>query len=115
MENYLLQINNFKNRQSITKFRTSDHCLQIETGRYKNIPRPQRLCSNCNVLEDEYHFFLFCKSNEQTRNDLFLVIKNDFPLFENMSPLTKMRYLLNPNSNLLSAVCSFLKQSLELR
>ena len=47
MENYLLQISNFKNRQSITKFRTSDHCLQIETGCYKNIPRPQRLCSNC--------------------------------------------------------------------
>jgi hypothetical protein len=36
----------------ITKFRTSDHCLQIETGRYNNIPRQQRLCITCNILED---------------------------------------------------------------
>jgi hypothetical protein len=29
-----------------------NHCLQIETGRYKNIPRQQRLCNICKVVED---------------------------------------------------------------
>jgi hypothetical protein len=36
LEEYLIKENNFKNRQLIAKFRTSDHCLQIETGRYIN-------------------------------------------------------------------------------
>ena len=44
-------------------------CLQIETGRYINIPRQQRLCTaTCNILEDEYHFFLNCHLNQQPRN-----------------------------------------------
>jgi hypothetical protein len=36
LEEYLIQEKNFKNRQLIATFRTSDHCLQIETGRYNN-------------------------------------------------------------------------------
>ena len=115
MENYLLHISSFKNRQKLTKFRTSDHCLLIETGRYKNIPRQQRLCNICNVLEDEYHFFLNCELNKQPRTDLFVIIKNKFPSFQNMSPLSKITFLLNPNLDLLPAICTFLKQSIELR
>ena len=38
LEEYLIREKNFKNRQLIAKFRTSNHCLQIETGRYINIP-----------------------------------------------------------------------------
>ena len=53
LEEYLIKEKNFKNRQLIAKFRTSDHCLQIETGRYINIPHQQRLCTTCNILEDE--------------------------------------------------------------
>ena len=45
LEQYLSELTSFKNRQILTKYRTSDHCLQIETGRYKNIPRQQRLCN----------------------------------------------------------------------
>ena len=32
--------------------------LRIDTGRYDNIPREERLCSlsNCNKFEDETHF-----------------------------------------------------------
>jgi hypothetical protein len=36
LEEYLIKEKNFKNRKLIAKFRTSDHCLQIETGRYIN-------------------------------------------------------------------------------
>jgi ribosomal protein S27AE len=42
-----LQINNFKIRQSICKIRVSAHPLNIETGRYKNIIRSERKCTNC--------------------------------------------------------------------
>jgi hypothetical protein len=43
LEPYLLPLSNFKNRQLIAKCRSSDHNLEIEKGRYKNIPRQQRL------------------------------------------------------------------------
>lgn len=115
MENYLIKEKNFKNRQLITKFRTSDHPLLIETGRYKNIPRQQRLCNLCNTIEDEAHFFLNCSLNEQVRNLLFNAIETNCVSFRSMSPFNQLHHILNPPPDLLSAVCTFIKQSLELR
>jgi hypothetical protein len=43
LEDYLKSERHFKNRQLLTKFRLSDHNLEIELGRCKNIPRNQRL------------------------------------------------------------------------
>lgn len=34
----------------------SDHSLKIEIGRYRNIPKEQRLCDNCKVIDNERHF-----------------------------------------------------------
>ena len=96
LEEYLIQENNFKNRQLIAKFRKSDHCVQLETGRYNNVPRQQRLCTTCNILEDEYHFFLNCHLNQQPRNLLIHTIENKCPSFTNMSPINKLDYIINP-------------------
>jgi hypothetical protein len=51
----------------------SDHSLEIESGRYKNITREERICKNSNFNEigDEYHFFLKCTANHSPRNNLF--------------------------------------------
>jgi hypothetical protein len=70
-------------RQLFTKFRVSDHSLEIESGRYKNITREERKCKNCNLNEigDEYHFFLKCTANHSLRNNLFnkiILNKSDF-------------------------------------
>jgi hypothetical protein len=46
-----LFFSNFKMRQLFTKFRVSDHSLEIESGRYKNITREERKCKNCNLNE----------------------------------------------------------------
>jgi hypothetical protein len=50
----------------------SDHSLEIESGRYKNITREERICKNCNLNEigDAYHFFLKCTANHSLRNNL---------------------------------------------
>ena len=58
LEDYLTTIRNASQRKAVTKFRISCHKLQIEYGRYHNIPREQRLCNLCdtNEIEDEYHF-----------------------------------------------------------
>ena len=33
-----------------TKFRISDHSLEIEKGRYNKTPCEERLCENCGVV-----------------------------------------------------------------
>ena len=110
LEPYLLQLSNFKNRQLIAKFRSSGHNLEIEKGRCKNIPRLQRLCNTCNNIEDEDHYFLHCRINNQPRNLLFNIIVNNCSSFVNMSDLNKLKYILNPNPDLSPDICTFIKQ-----
>jgi hypothetical protein len=45
-----------------TKFRTSNHKLPVEKGRYVNIPREERTCTLCetDTVGDEYHILLEC-------------------------------------------------------
>ena len=57
----------FEYRKLITKFRISNHCLLIEKGRYLKIPRENRVCQLCNVVEDEKHFLLECNRNQEAR------------------------------------------------
>ena len=47
---------------AVTKMRISCHLLTIESGRYKKIPRVERLCPLCNRSEigDEFHYLLKC-------------------------------------------------------
>ena len=50
-------------RKALVKLRISSHKLLIETGRYENIPRNERVCNvcNCKTIEDEIHFLLLAK------------------------------------------------------
>ena len=61
-EKYLQVVENDKLRKTLTSFRISAHNLEIEHGRYQNIPREQTLCKLCNLkqVELEYHFLLIC-------------------------------------------------------
>ena len=46
--------------KELTKIRISAHDLLIESGRHfwPRIPRGQRICVQCNQVEDEEHFFM---------------------------------------------------------
>ena len=61
-ESYLDNIQNRALRHALTKIRLSSHRYNIETGRWgKNkIPRADRQCTLCNVIEDEYHILIIC-------------------------------------------------------
>jgi hypothetical protein len=61
-ESYLHSVSNVQHRRLLSRFRTSSHDLAIESGRYVNMPRENRLCIFCNmnVVENEYHFVLAC-------------------------------------------------------
>jgi hypothetical protein len=59
----------------------SEHNFLIEIGRNIKIPRDQRLCAICNVLEDEFHFFFECKRNTNNRNILYQYFQNIYSNF----------------------------------
>ena len=72
-QSYLNVVNIRKFRQALTKLRVSSHRLEIEAGRWTKpqiTPRENRLCKQCNVLEDEFHFLFECSlySNIRQQN-----------------------------------------------
>ena len=45
----------------LCKFRTGNHKLPIETGRWENIPLNERMCILCNLdIGDEFHYLFKC-------------------------------------------------------
>ena len=55
----------FLYKKSLSNFRCSGHCLNVETGRHQHIEREFRFCAHClksNVytVEDELHMLLVC-------------------------------------------------------
>ena len=71
-EKYLDDIGSFKMRKSITKFRCSDHRLEIEVGRHKKISRDERFCKFCPTeVETESHFLSKCPTYKNLRGKIF--------------------------------------------
>ena len=71
-EPYLDFIPDFHIRKIITKFRCSDHILEIEKGRHKNKKVEARLCKLCNKsIEDEIHFLNNCDKYNSLRLHYF--------------------------------------------
>ena len=99
-------------RRLICKFRISDHILEIESGRYKKIPRNLRLCNSCMKIEDEIHFFLDCSINKSIRTQFL----SNFVFENNATPIEKLKKILNPDTEKqVRLLGSFLKQSIALR
>ena len=73
LEKYLTLNIDQKYKLALTRFRTSSHSLLIETGRYENIPREQRICQSCNIykIENEFHFLLVCPKYRELRQKYF--------------------------------------------
>ena len=58
---------NDTDRGIITRWRLSNHDLKIETGRYSGLPREERVCELCLILEDEFHVVFECPLYEEVR------------------------------------------------
>ena len=114
---YYLSHPNFETRKIFSKFRTSDHPLQIEVGRYNKTPREERFCLTCkNTIDDECHFFLSCEINKSLRFPLINYFTKVESNFNDLSDTDKIKRLLNPSSpSDIKTVASFIIQSLELR
>jgi len=60
---YLTSISNENHRIALSKLRVSSHRLIVESGRWHkpiSIPYNERKCTNCQKIDDEYHFILEC-------------------------------------------------------
>ena len=59
--------------RELTKLTLSSHSLLIEKGRYfkPKIKRENRLCCQCNQIEDEQHFLIHCTKFANVRKLLF--------------------------------------------
>ena len=61
LEDYLESVRNVSVRTQFTKFRISDHNLEIEKGRHRGLSADQRFCPFCEYeVENEIHFLLEC-------------------------------------------------------
>ena len=69
MEHYLKTLS--PKKKIFVKFRTANHQLPVETGRWHGKSISERLCTLCNSgqIGDEFHFILECKSLENLRKN----------------------------------------------
>ena len=80
-----------KERNIICKFRTSNHKLPIETGRWFGIERNMRKCHLCdqNELGDEFHYIFQCPVLRQSRKI------NLIPEYRNNGNMFKLKNYFN--------------------
>ena len=76
-------------RTLITRWRLSCFDLRIERGRYDNIPRDQRLCIICNVLEDEKHVFFNCHAYTSIRTQFNALLQRYATASDLLNPNNK--------------------------
>jgi exonuclease III len=110
--NYLTIIKNQKYRIAFTKFICSAHNLEIEVGRYHNIPRNERTCKLCNQkqVENEYHFMLTCPIYSHLRKRF---LPGSFTSFPNKQALYRMFKTNNPK--LICNISKFIYHASELK
>ena len=94
-ESYLSQIQNINHRMALTKLRLSNHILKIETGRRQHLGKDLRFCPFCpNLIEDEKHFILQCKTYKFIRRKLFTWADTKLNNFYYLNDLDKFITLL---------------------
>jgi hypothetical protein len=89
-------------KECISKSKLSCHMLEIEKGRYFNIPECNRKCKLCSniAIEDEYHFIFICPVYENLRK-LYIFDKY---YYEKPSMYKLLQLFSNTNT---SVICNF--------
>ena len=81
-----------KERSMVLQIRMEILPINLETGRYRNIPVEKRVCFNCtDTIENEMHFLLQCPVYDDYRNVLLNNV-NDVQ-FEYMNDFSKISFL----------------------
>ena len=65
---YLSEVKNLHLRSMLTRFRSGCHWLQVNRGRYSDVPKQMRFCPICpSLVEDEQHFLIGCPAYSSIR------------------------------------------------
>ncbi len=74
--------------------------IQLETGRYNNEKRGDRLCKICDEgrVEDQYHFVFHCPAYDDKRNIFMNLMKTRIPEWNTMSDNEKFVILFKDHS-----------------
>ena len=104
-ENYL-DILPFGKRTALLKFRTTNHRLPIEVGRWEHTYRELRRCIRCNTnaLGDEYHYLMECPYFATQRKQF---LTNYFT--KNHNTLKVSQLFNTRNNNILRKLSTFAK------
>ena len=105
-------------RKALVKLRISSHKLLIETGRYDNIPRNERMCNVCNrkTIEDEIHFLLDCPSYSSLRDMFFSKIEPSLPFTRLLVKETLLLHIMNSTDYFINTqLISFVSSCFQLR
>ena len=96
LEKYLTINIEQKYKLALTRFRVSSHNLQIETGRYEDLPRQQRLCQLCNMrkIENEFHFLLVCPAYRELRQKYLKQYFCHWPTMRKFETLLSVKTLM---------------------
>ena len=99
------------------KLRISDHKLNIETGRYDNISRCNRICPLCGLsVEDEIHFLFDCPKYSLIRDDFCNKIDNRIPNYKHIPISTLITQLMNSSDYCLNKqLVQYVSSCLEMR
>ena len=120
MEKYLISESNAYHRKIFTLFRIGAYQLRIETGRWNEEDRGDRLCLKCmnGDVEDELHFLFECNAYDVPRRELYKNLRKK-RLGWNPEEMRKERnwsMLMNglkPAVN--STMIQFIKAAIEIR
>ena len=96
VENYVKYNLTPSERSAMAQLRFGILPLNIETGRFRNQPVQDRLCTLCefNEIEDEGHFLFKCSLYNDLRNDWIRNITDKTPDFVEMDTTTKFKVIL---------------------
>ena len=101
-----------------TNFRISSHKLEIEIGRYKNVPVADRKCKLCNSgsVEDEIHFMFECPTYEQYRQGFVNHMMDENSNFSLLSNRDRLIWLMsNEDSNVITCLADYIYKCHEKR
>ncbi|CAC5381582.1 unnamed protein product [Mytilus coruscus] len=91
-------------RSVIARMRSGTLPLEIENGRFRNVPLDQRLCIMCKSqsIEHESHFMLYCKRYGQLRTTLFNAIVDNYNDLNTLPVNIRLKHLFCNYSKLVS-------------
>ncbi len=71
--------------------------IEVETGRYKNLDRKDRICTLCNSgeIENQIHFALYCPVYDHLRSDFVNICRDRIVGWDILTDIGKVSSLFN--------------------